>query len=419
MNPTNKFDRMAGYIEKIRDEVVGVINASDIETDYAELGLSHLVDNFKLDAKAEVMKTIINNNGYLTPYDHLSDPEGNERLKWKDLVSSPDWTSMFPKVVTRMVVEAWDLQPVLTSLLEYVPFNGTHITMPAISLSGQSLMMAEGDEPPELEFQAGGWKQVLLGKHGVSIKLTDEAVKYSNFPIFNILVRQASQALIRWKEQQAAKMITAAATSVQSGGSGVDATGTDNDGLTFDDIIVAMMNIINKGGNPDLLIVHPLAYQMFILNPSLRSFFFNGLAGVTQPYNWAGANLTSTIENLNGWTQRTPVGQQVNSITFPSAPFGRNLKVVMSPFVDYASDTKLTDVIIADSTQLGYIVQDQLPTAINVRDDIRMLERVAIVERYALAPKNEGTFIVKLSDVYAGKSYDPVPFYSINPPSAT
>ena len=96
MNPTNKFDRMAGYIEKIRDEVVGVINASDIETDYAELGLSHLVDNFKLDAKAEVMKTIINNNGYLTPYDHLSDPEGNERLKWKDLVSSPDWTSMFP-----------------------------------------------------------------------------------------------------------------------------------------------------------------------------------------------------------------------------------------------------------------------------------------------------------------------------------
>ncbi|WP_333641238.1 hypothetical protein [Mesotoga prima] len=411
----NKFDVLLKYKEKISDAVVDQMQAKSLEDAYKDSGLGHIADSIKLDSNAELLKTIIENNGYVNPIEAAYDFEGSNKITFQDIATSPDFSLFFPKVVSKMIIESWDVAPTLTGLLEYAPFQGNFVRIPAISAMGQNLDLQEGAEPPELTYKFGGWEETVIGKAGVAVGLTDETIRYSNFPVLNILIREAARALLRWKEYKTAQMILGVASTVQDGGSGVNAAGTENDGLIFDDIIKAMMDIVDKGGNPDLMIINPMAYQVFLLNPSLRSFFFNKLAGVDSPYNFSGVSFNKTAEDYGSFTQRTPYGRQVGSISFPDGVFGRPMKIVLSPFIPFASETSLTSIVFADSTQLGYLVQEQAPTAISERENLRMLEKFAIVERYSVVPKNRGTFINKITGVYAGKSFDPVPYYQINP----
>jgi len=414
-NKLNRFDVLLKYKENIAKTVMDTMQVNSIEDAYSESGFAHIKDSLRLDSNAELLKTIIENNGYVNAVDQANDTEQKNKITFNDIVTSPEFSIMFPKVVSKMIIEAWDVAPTLTGLLEYAPFQGNYVRIPAISAMGQNLDLQEGAEPPELTFKMGGWEETIIGKAGVAVGLTDETIRYSDFPVLSILIREAGRALLRWKEYKTANMILDKASSVQDGGTGVDATGTPNGGLVFDDIMVAMTDIMNKGGNPDLMIMNPMAYQVFLLNPSLRSFFFNKLGGVTEPYNWGGASFTTTAENYGSWQQRTPYGRNVTSISFPDGIFGKPMRIVLSPFIPFVTESKLTQIVFADSSQLGYLVQEQLPTAVNDREPFRMIQKFAIIERYSVAPKNRGTFLNKITNVYAGKSFDSLPFYNIAP----
>jgi len=91
------------------------------------------------------------------------------------------------------------------------------------------------------------------------------------------------------------------------------------------------------------------------------------------------------------------------------------MRIVLSPFIPFVTESKLTQIVFADSSQLGYLIQEQLPTAVNDREPFRMIQKFAIIERYSVAPKNRGTFLNKITNVYAGKSFDSLPFYNIAP----
>lgn len=394
----------------IRDEAAKLIEYQKLEEVYKQVGIDNFDKFLELDAKAELLKNVIQNNGYVDMDMADFDRDEKYRITFKDAISMPDFTLVFPKTVTKIVNEASEPSAVLTAMLETIPFKGIMRFMPAISGSAWNLDIAEADEPPELTAKMGEWEQVTMGKSGVAIQLTDEVQRYSNFPVLNMLIQEAGKALKRWKEYKAANMLLNSATASVTSGSGVDASGTDNDSLSFDDLLTAMMTIINNGGNPDTIIMNPLAYPMFLMNPSLRSFFLLTNGKIGSYINWQGVKFNKTVENLGGaMEQKDPNGRQVSTITFPSGVYGRPLTVVLSPYIPFNSSTKETQLIIADSAELGYLLVEELPQAEKLRDARHGLDRFQIIERYTIVPKNKAKYLTKITGVKAVKGFDPIP----------
>ncbi|HOJ95195.1 MAG TPA: hypothetical protein PK390_08140, partial [Fervidobacterium nodosum] len=91
--------------------------------------------------------------------------------------------------------------------------------------------------------------------------------------------------------------------------------------------------------------------------------------------------------------------------------------IVLSPFMPFTPASgqtpAKTDIIVADSSALGYLVVDQLPTTDEFADPIREIRKFKIVERYSVVPKAKGAGIAKIKNVSVVKTFDPIPFYQI------
>jgi hypothetical protein len=129
--------------------------------------------------------------------------------------------------------------------------------------------------------------------------------------------------------------------------------------------------------------------------------------------NWQGVNFNKTFENLGSWEQKSPEGQQVSTITFPSGVFGKPLTIVLSNYISYNTSTDETEIIVADSDELGYLMVDELPTVEKMRDGKHGIDRFQIIERYTVTPKNEYKGVVARSGIYAKKGYDKIPTLSV------
>jgi len=166
---------------------------------------------------------------------------------------------------------------VLTGLLEQLKVEGPGlvIQMPVFGLVGQSLDVSEGQEYPELTVKfGGGIATITIGKAGVKVSITEETIKYSRYDVFAKAIEEATKALARWKEKKVVNMLLEYAKELQTGGTGVDVTGTANQGLSLDDIVNGILKLMEKGFNADMIIMHPLAYPIFAFNGTLRAFFY-------------------------------------------------------------------------------------------------------------------------------------------------
>lgn len=328
------------------------------------------------------------------------------------MVTSPEFKVLFPRVITDLALETVEPALVLQQMLETVQFKGTVATLPVFSGFGGNLDIPEGGEPPVFNVKVGAFEQVVIGKSGVMVEITEETIRYSAYDIFNLHIREALKALARWKEFKVAKMLLDNAGEVINGGSGKDIDGNANNGLTLYDIINAATKLINKGFNPDLIIMNPLAYPMFMYNGTLTALFY--AFGTGSIANWPELRRVPNAEFYN----KLP-GGSVTGLSIPTGVFGKGINIVLSPFMPFtpASGTTpaSTDVLVADSTALGYLIVDQLPTTDQFSDPIREIRKFKIVERYAVVPKGKGAGVVKIKGVSVVRTFDPIPFYSIQP----
>ena len=159
-------------------------------------------------------------------------------------------------------------------MLETVKFKGTVATLPVFSGFGGNLDIPEGGEPPVFNLKLGAFEQVVLGKSGIMVEITEETIRYSSYDVFQLHIKEALKALARWKEAKTAKMIVDNASEVITTFTGKDIDGTANGGLTLFDIVEAAVKLINKGLNPDTIIMHPLAYPVFMYNGTLSALFY-------------------------------------------------------------------------------------------------------------------------------------------------
>jgi hypothetical protein len=369
---------------------------------------------------AKDFEFVFRNNG-MNP-DGDASPEA--RVHMKDALAFPDSTEWFTVTVENYVREA--VEPVLigANLLQRINYkSGTVISLPSVGAI-TAADIPEGAEYPEKTLNFGSGVQITtIGKSGVAIKVTEECVRYSQYDVLGLNLRAAGRALARHKEAKIWAMLTGTgvvthdnvtpASSVHGACTGRDLDGGGNGACTMDDILQAYGSVLMNGFTPNALIVHPLTYTMWLIDPVMRNI---ALAGGGAWFNyWTGSG-----QNMYPWNRGVMGGMGPGSTELalskkaaaitpgefdisaaPKLPdyLGLPLAVIVSPFIPYNNVTKLTDIYVADVNNMGALIVDEEPTTDSITDALRDIYKLKIRERYSIAPLNEGNAVGVIKNV--------------------
>jgi len=371
------------------------------------------------------------------------DPLSRERVSLTDALSVPNAPMLFPKVISNIVKEAAEPLLVGTSLLQRINYAyGQTITFPAVGAM-YAADIAEGQEYPERSLAMGGATVTAnIGKSGVAVKVTDEMIRYSQFDVIGMHLRAAGRALARHKEQKIFNYIRAMGSCVfdnlnptlSSNGvcTGRNMAGSPNGAVTMDDVFDTFAQIITQGFMPNTLLMHPLAWAMFVKDAQLRAFalasgggtFFatwTGNPSGRAPWDnssQGGLGMSSGQNILpgqvgggaSGGHGDAPHGLGASELldhpqTLTSAPtlpsyLGMPFRIIVSPFVAFDPRRKLTDIYMFDSSELGALIVAEDLTTEEFRDPKVDMLKIKLRERYGLAIFNEGQAIGKLCNVH-------------------
>lgn len=367
------------------------------------------IEAIKKDAAAEVLKTIFYNEGYVSDEQYtFKNLVGARKLSLADeIITSPQFKELFPRTVTKIILESVEPNLTLSSLLTNMKWDGMSARVPTVSTFGGDLDVPEGAQPQSFTVSTGGYKQVTVGKSGIMVEITDETIKYSNYALVTYLIEQAGIALARHKERKTADMIDKYSHTIPGFTlSGVNKDGTQNSTLTFDDLLAAFMELIAIGGIADTIIMNPLAFTAIMQNPSLKSLFLLSQGNSGSQYGFEYGNFARTTEESLAWyKQRSKHG--VKGLNFPSGIFGKGFSIILSEFVPIDKTNKTTTVYVADSTQIGFLVTEQEPVTEQFSDPLKDIKQFKIIEKYGIVPKSEGKYMLKIPGVKLEKGYDP------------
>jgi hypothetical protein len=335
--------------------------------------------------------------------------------------TSSDHPLLINRVVSEVVKEAIEPNIVLTPLLQRIGFqHGTSLTFPAVGALAAA-DIAEGQEYPERSLEFAGQVVATIGKSGLAVKMTEEMIRYALYDVMSLHLRAAGRALLRWKEQKVSDMITTNAGAANTlfdnssvtyeSTTGRDAAGAYNGSLTLDDLFTAYATFINRGFQPNTLIMNPFAWQIFKDEGLSRALGFqNGMA------NWqvaqgaaAGAPQWSNGGFGNGLLQNTTVtAEKEVATTFTNVPsvFPVPFNIIVSPYMPFDTTTNRTDIVMADINELGVLVVDEEVTTEEWDDPARDIRKVKLRERYAVAAINNGEGMGLLKDISIAKNYD-------------
>lgn len=389
---------------------------------------------------ADQFEYAFRNNGVVVP----ETDSGNtkvERVAMTDALAWSEATPAFTQTVENLVREAIEPVAVGSKLLQRINYKtGSAITLPSIG-AVTAADIPEGAEYPEKQVNIGPGAQITtIGKSGVAVKFTDEIKRYSQYDVVGINLKAAGRALNRHKEQKIWNMVSktgvvthnnlAPASSVYGTTSGMAYAGTSNGSVTMDNFYEAYGTVLMNGFNPNAIIVHPLTFTMFLTDPVMRTFamcsgnmsqWFNGWNGSAQNiYPW-GKGITGGMGPnhlaLQSGVGATPDLQMLNIGATPKFPdyFGLNLSIIVSPYVPYNVDTKLTDIFVVDTNNMGVLIVDEEATVEEVPDRLRDMTKIKIRERYAIAPLNEGNAVAVLKNVKVTANEMILPFVGQNP----
>lgn len=371
-----------------------------------------------------------NNGMHPTEFDEATGVPA--RVPVKDAIATPNAGMWLPKVIQNIVKEAAEPLLVGTSLLTRIEHQfGTTVTFPAVGAL-VAADLAEGQSYPEQQLSWGGATvTATIGKSGVAVKITEEMEMYSQYDIINMHLRAAGRALARHKEEKIFNHIRGMgvtvfdnlvpASALQGVTHGRDLVGAANGSIIMDDLHDMYAQIMTQGFVPNTLLMHPLCWSMFVKDPVLRMLALNGAGGGT-----FFANITGSPAGQAPWANSSQGGLGVSpgqSIvpggnagsataspltdypqTITSAPqlpgyFPFPFRVIVSPFVNYDPETKLTDIMMFDSNELGALIVGEDVSMDEWRDHSVDIRKIKLKERYAVGIFNEGQGIAVARNV--------------------
>lgn len=331
-----------------------------------------------------------------------------------DAISTPSAPMAFKRVITEIVQEAIEPNLIGTQLLSRIDYDGygSTISFGTIgAVAGIELDMAEGQEYPEFGIQTGnGTVTANIGKSGLALKVTDEMIKYSQWDIVAMHLRQAGKAMARHKERKIFDMFNRLGVvifdndnpnSAEIGRTtGRDLTGAGNGSMTADDFVDMYAKTLERGFTPDVVLVHPLAWATFLKDPVLRQFAM--ASGGGSLYNGGIPSLSpntpdawKNLGKMQGPTIASPSreereGTQTSTMSLPvGLPFG-GLRMIPSHMVPFDPVNKTTSIIMLDSSNVGAIVVAEDPTSEEWDDPARDIKKIKIRERYGMVLFHEG-----------------------------
>lgn len=339
-------------------------------------------------------------------------PDG-DRMTLQDAISTPSSPMMFKRVITEIVQEAVEPNLIGTSLLSRIDYDGygTSITFGTMGAISGELDMGEGQEYPEFGVQVGnGTVTANIGKSGLAVKLTEEMIRYSQWDVVGMHLKQAGRALARHKEKKIFNMLDAMGvvvfdnvTPVSSEigrTTGRDLTGAGNGSMTMDDLFDMYARTLERGYTPDTILVHPLSWATWLKDPVMREFALNagggdwygGMSGSLSPQTpavWSNLGKMQAPSPADApMNERSPT--QTSTPTIPSYfPFG-GMRLIASAQVPFDPVAKTTSMLMMDSKELGAIVVAEDPTMEEWNDPARDIMKIKMRERYGMVLFNEG-----------------------------
>ena len=406
---------------ELTDELVGAVSARVFDKIGARenAGSRRMFSDAKLQEKYDNAETIWRNNGFESTADQYDPTKKDQKIGFKELcdaLSTPDASILIGKVVSNIVKEAIEPLLVGTSLLHTIRFSaGQPITFPAAgAFTAEDI--PEGGEYPERKLEVAGTVTAFIGKSGVKVRITDEMLRYSQYDVMSMHIRAAGRALARHKETKIFNMVRNEGETTfdnniankQTSGRGSDGTG--NGTITLDDLLVMYSKVVANGFVPNALLMSPLGWLLFSRDPILRAFGFanngpmfgpmQGQPGIAKSWYQGGVNV--------GPTAAAPY----TASTYANVPnmFPSPLRIIVSPFLSYTAASGATaastDIIMADTNELGIIVIDEDVTNEEWDDPNRDIRTIKFRERYGLGVLNEGKAISIAKNVSITKAYD-------------
>jgi len=411
---------MAEQKMELTDELVGAVAAKVFDKiGTRETPSRKYFSDMKLQEKYENTEKIWSNNGFENQADQYDPTKKDQKIGFKELcdaLSTPDASILIGKVVSNIVKEAIEPLLVGTSLLHTIRFSaGQQITFPAAgAFTAEDI--PEGGEYPERKLEVAGTVTAFIGKSGVKVRITDEMLRYSQYDVMSMHIRAAGRALARHKETKIFNMINNEGAVVFDNNvatkqtSGRASDGTGNGTITLDDLLVMYSKIVANGFVPNAILMSPLGWLLFARDPILRAFGFanggpmfgpmQGQPGLAKSWYQGGINVGPVATAPYAATTYTNVPSM-----FPSP-----LRVIVSPFLSYTAASGATaaktNIVMADTNELGIIVIDEDVTNEEWDDPNRDIRTIKFRERYGLGILNEGKAIAVAKNISIKKAYD-------------
>jgi hypothetical protein len=414
-------EKVTAEAAKRATEAVNTNDTSNLDGTFVEVSPELKKDQKKLNT----VKYLWEHNGKFPGLDHKVTVE--ELLK-KDVehtrmmrdTFSTDHPLLTQRVISQFARDAIEPAVVLTGLLQRISYSaGTQLTFPSWGAI-KAAHIPEGGEYPERSTELSGEITATIGKYGVAVKVSEEQIRYNQYDVMAAHMRAAGRALIRLKEENVADMLfrdnTNLVLSAQAGSApqkvtGRNAAGAYNDTLTLDDLFYAFGVLVNNGFIPDTLIMHPFAWKIFAQEGIARAFGFDNAnaALMWQAPSAIGSGKANQFR-VGGLNQQTVVGNPANlSRTATNVPsiFPTGFKIVVTPFAPFtAGSTPKTDILLADSRELGVLVVDEDITTEEWNDPSKDLRKVKFRERYAVSAINNYKGVALFKDIAIKRSFD-------------
>jgi hypothetical protein len=369
--------------------------------------------------------SIFRTNGY--------DPETKRTLTIKDALDIQNAAFMIPRVMTQIVQEG--IEPLLigTSLLQrvdYVP--GMQTVFPAIEpLHAEEIGDNMGLPIYNINVAGASTFGTTVKRHGLMLKISKRYIEESAYPWMNMWLRLAGNALARHKEEYIFNFITAlgqvifnndpvartsgaAVQPVKGATTGRNLKGQFNGSMVVDDVFDMYAQLLLNGFIPDTLLVHPMAWLMWVKDPVMRefaiqagggSFFANFTGNVAVRsnafYNFGGLgfgqgqNGQYTQGALTGGQIKDPTGIPQHMTSAPVLPsyLGLPFRILVSPFMRFDPVTRVVDMLMFNSTNLGALIVDAEPHVKSFEDNRYGITEMAIEETYGFGILNDGLAI--------------------------
>jgi len=363
-----------------------------------------------------------------------ADPVTGNHVQFEDVLNTSNAGPLMPKVITQVIKESQEPLLIGTSLLDRLSYQyGQTIVFPAIgAMVAEDI--AEGEEYPEVQPQIGGATvTATIGKSGLAFGFTEEMIRYSNWNLMNIWMREAGKAMARHKEWKIFKHLLALGvpvfdnldptTTTKGVTHGRDLEGTPNGSIVMDDIFTMYAQVLHNGYVPNGILMHPLTWLMWIQDPVLRQFAlaagggtwfagYQGQANKLTPWSNDGQGKLGMGMGREATPGGNPAGEDATPLTgydqtmdsrpqFPSYwPGSWPMTIYVSPFIPFDPETMLTDIIMFASGELGALIVDEDLTTDEWTDPRVDVRKIKLRERYTIGVYSEGQAIVTAKNVH-------------------